>query len=106
MFYARQGQLFTPQRYEGFVQYGMWLTRPRVVRDFRGHTESVEYAGPYFNAILDPVDRVWREPVLQKFWRHGALVANPRGKHPYQAENALPLFKPGWERRSHQNATK
>ena len=23
-------------------------------------------------------------------------------KHPYQQENALPLFKPGWERRQKQ----
>src|SRR5260370_23977651 len=68
------------------IQYGMWLTRPRVVREFRGHTESVEYAGPYFKPILDAVDRVWSEPILQKFWRKGTLVANPKGKHPYQAD--------------------
>ncbi len=84
-FYARQGQLFTPQRYEGMVQYGMWLMRPRTVRDFRSHTESVEYAGPYFEPILAAVDRVYSNPVLQKFWRKGTLVPNRRGKHPYQA---------------------
>ncbi len=61
-FYARQGQPFTPARYEGFVQYGMWLTRPRVVREFRGYLETVEYAGPYFEVILDAVDRVYRNP--------------------------------------------
>ncbi len=85
-FYAKLGEPFTPARYEGMVQYGMWLMRPRVVRDFRSHTESVEYAGPYFQPILDAVDRVWTEPTLQKFWRHGTLVANPKGKHPYQAD--------------------
>jgi hypothetical protein len=67
------------------VQYGMWLTRPRSVREFRGHTESVEYAGPYFQPILDAVDRVYTNPMLQKFWRKGTLVVNPRGKHPYQS---------------------
>jgi hypothetical protein len=86
MFYARQGQLFSPLRYEGFVQYGMWLTRPRVVRDFRGYLETVEYAGPYFDAILHAVDRVYQNSVLQKFWRKGTLVANRHGKHPYQAD--------------------
>ncbi len=85
-FYIRQGQSFSPPRYEGFVQYGMWLTRPRVVREFRGHTETVEYAGPYFDAVLAGVERVHGDPVLQRFWRHGTLVANPRGKHPYQAD--------------------
>jgi hypothetical protein len=85
-FYAKLGEPWTPERYEGMVQYGMWLMRPRVVRDFRGHTETVEYAGPYFNAILRSVDRVWSEPTLRKFWQHGTLVANPNGKHPYQAD--------------------
>ena len=42
--------------------------------------------GPISGPILDAVDRVWKEPVLQKFWRHGTLVANPRGQHPYQAD--------------------
>ena len=87
-FYAKQGQLFTPARYEGFVQYGMWLTRPRVVRDFRGYLETIEYAGPYFQPILDAVNRVYRNAdVLQKFWRQkGTLVANRKGKHPFQAD--------------------
>jgi hypothetical protein len=85
-FYAKLGEPFTPARYEGMVQYGMWLMRPRVVREFRGHTEAVEYAGPYFDAILRAVDRVWSEPILQRFWRDGTLVVNPKGKHPFQAD--------------------
>jgi hypothetical protein len=86
MFYARQGQPFTPERYEGFVQFGMWLTRPRAVREFRGYLETVEYAGPWFEAILRAVDRVHENPVLKKFWRKGALVANRVCKHPYQSD--------------------
>ena len=85
-FYAKLGEPFSPARYEGMVQYGMWLMRPRVVRDFRSHTESVEYAGPYFRPILDAVDRVWNEPTLQKFWRQGNAGRESRGKHPYQAD--------------------
>lgn len=85
-FYAKLGEPWTPQRYEGMVQFGMWLMRPRTVRDFRSHTESVEYAGPYFRPILNAVERVWSDKTLQRFWRHGTLVANPKGKHPYQAD--------------------
>ena len=85
-FYARQGQLFSPARYEGFVQYGMWLTRPRVVRDFRGYLETIEYAGPYFEPIMASVDRIYSNPVLQKFWRKGTLVPNTKGRHPFQAD--------------------
>jgi hypothetical protein len=85
-FYARQGQLFTPDRYEGFVQFGMWLTRPRAVREFRGWLETVEYAGPSFQAILKAVDRVYENQVLQRFWRKGMLVANTGRKHPFQSD--------------------
>lgn len=85
-FYAKLGEPWTPARYEGMIQFGMWLMRPRVVRDFRSHTESVEYAGPYFKPILDAVDRVWNYTTLRRFWQKGTLVANPKGKHPYQAD--------------------
>ena len=68
----------TTARYEGLVQFGMWLLRPRVVREFRGWLETVEYAGAYFDAILDAVDRVYANAVLRKFWRRGDLVPNRR----------------------------
>ncbi|MGA2618917.1 MAG: LamG-like jellyroll fold domain-containing protein [Thermoguttaceae bacterium] len=84
MFYARQGQPFTPERYEGFVQFGLWLTGARSVREFRGWLETVEYAGPYFDSIVRAVDRIYDNQVLQKFWRKGSLVANHGRKHPYQ----------------------
>jgi hypothetical protein len=84
IFYVRQGQPFTPERYEGFVQFGLWLTRARSVRDFRGWLETVEYAGPYFEPIVRAVDRIYDNQVLQKSWRKGTLVANHGRKHPYQ----------------------
>ena len=86
MFYARQGQPFSPERYEGFVQFGLWLTQARSVREFRGWLETIEYAGPYFDAIVRAVDRVHDNPLLQKFWRKGTLVANHAHKHPFQAD--------------------
>ncbi len=86
MFFAAKGEVYTPARYEGLVQFGMWLLRPRAVREFRGWLETVEYAGPYFDAILDAVDRVYAEPVLREFWRRGELVPNRLHAHPYQSD--------------------
>lgn len=85
-FFAAKGEVYTPARYEGLVQFGMWLLRPRVVREFRGWLETVEYAGPYFDAILDAVDRVYSNVVLRRFWRQGQLVPNRLGAHPYQSD--------------------
>jgi hypothetical protein len=97
LFYIHRGQTYTPDRYGGMVQFGMWLLRPRVVRGFRNWTDDRIRFEPYFDRIMDAVDRVHRDPVLRDFWRHGHLVANPAGGHPYQA--ALPpelASRPRW----------
>ena len=85
-FYAHRGQTYSADRYGGMVQFGMWLLRPRVVRDFRGSSDDERIRfGPYFDRIIDGVGRVHRDPVLREFWQHGHLVANPAGGHPYEA---------------------
>jgi hypothetical protein len=82
--YAKMGQLYTPERYGGMAQFGMWLLRPRTVREFRGWQDSVSEAGAFFMPIVEAVDRVHRNPVLREFWRQGSLVPNRGGSHPYQ----------------------
>lgn len=95
--YRQAGQTYGPDRYAGFVQFGMWLTRPRAVRDFRGWTEpwddernsdgqvSWEGGGPYFLALAQAVERVYTNPELRQWWRKGELVPNRAQAHPYQA---------------------
>lgn len=83
-FYESKGQSFNPQRYEGFVQFGMWLLRPRIVREFRGWRDTVTNSGAYFEAIERAVARVHTRMLLREFWHKGQLVVNPEGKHPYQ----------------------
>jgi len=82
-YYLKQGQDYGPWRYEGFVQFGMWLTVPRSVREFRGWTDVVSRSGEYFIAVVNSVDRIYTNATLQKFWRYGRLVANPAQNHPY-----------------------
>jgi len=84
-YYADRGQTVTPERYGGFVQFGMWLLRPRAVREFRGWTEPWEDNRAHFLAIVSAVDRVHRNPILREFWRKGELVPNRARKHPHQA---------------------
>jgi hypothetical protein len=87
-FYAGKNQQFTPLRYGGLVQFGMWLLRPRVVREFRNPEDDRIRFGGYFDAILAAVARVHEDATLRGFWRSGRLIENPVGGHPYQA--ALP----------------
>jgi hypothetical protein len=84
-YYASLGQEFNPQRYEGTVQFGMWLLRPRVVREFRNWHVTLPEAESYFLSIVRSVDRVHNDPVLRKFWRKGTLIANNGYRHPYQS---------------------
>ncbi|MBD3266475.1 hypothetical protein GF373_07370 [bacterium] len=85
--YIERGQDWTPARYQGRVQFVLWLLRPRSVREFRGHVQPRENH-PYekfWLAVLDSVDAVWASRTLTRFWRHGELVPNRAHKHPWQS---------------------
>lgn len=82
--YLAMGQTPSPERYEGMIGFGAWLLRPRVLRDFRGWTETVAVEGPYFDAVARVVDRVHADSTLRRFWKHGELVPNAAHPHPYQ----------------------
>ncbi len=84
-FFANAKQSYTPERYAGMVQFGMWLLRPRVVREFRGYQDTVEKMEPYFLPVVAAVDRVYANAVLRDFWRKGELVPNRSRAHPYQS---------------------
>jgi hypothetical protein len=63
-------------RYEGLCTMALWLNRPRIVRefawgDFDGQIEA------QWQALMRATDRVWKDPVLTRFWRQGRLVVNP-----------------------------
>ena len=95
--YRRAGQIYNPDRYSGFVQFGMWLMRPRAVREYRGWQEPWndlmekdggirhEGGGQYFMAIVKAVDRVHTNPLLRHWWQKGQLVSNREQMHPCQA---------------------
>jgi hypothetical protein len=82
--YARDGQTYTPDRHLSWVQFGMWLLRPRVVREFRGSTTPLEPWSPFFERLLFAIDRIYADATLVEFWRYGTLVPNRAHRHPYQ----------------------
>jgi len=84
--YMRDGQDYPPERAAGWVQFGMWLLRPRVVREFRGHANPLEPVLPYWLETVKAVDRVYADETLTDFWRHGELVPNRAHRHPYQTD--------------------
>jgi hypothetical protein len=84
-YYRSLGQQYDSDRYSGYAQFGLWLTRPRVIREFRGPQQTRHHIGAYFDRIVAAVDRVHDEPTLGRFWRDGRLVANSQAQHPYQA---------------------
>jgi hypothetical protein len=84
--YMKDGQTYTPERFQGWVQFGMWLLRPRVVREFRGSTAPRGPWQPFFDRLLAAVDRVYASKTLQEFWRRGRLAPNLAGRHPYQED--------------------
>jgi hypothetical protein len=83
--YFDQGQNYGPIRYAGWAEFGMWLLRPRVVREFRGWREPLADSEPYFLALLESIGRIRNSVELSEFWKHGRLVANDAYPHPYQS---------------------
>ena len=83
-YYAKLGQTYNPARYEGCIQFGIWLLRPSIVREFRFWNETLSISEPYFMSVVRSVDRVHTNKVLRRFWRNGQLVANNKHQHPYQ----------------------
>lgn len=89
-FYRHLGQTYTPERYAAWLQFGMWLLRPRAMREYRDWntpwlgTPAFETPEPYFMALLGAVDRVHTNRTLRAWWRKGELVANRAHPHPYQ----------------------
>ena len=85
--YESIGQTWTAERYKGWLQYGMWLSQPRVIRDFRMWAESQEYIGEdYLEALMAAVDTIYEDDMLKRFWRKGELVENTDHQHPYQTQ--------------------
>lgn len=78
------------ERYEGLCNAALWLSRPRIIRefawgDFNGQVDR------QWQVLMRAVDRVWADPVLTRFWRKGALVVNP------DYEAATGVKHPFWE---------
>lgn len=88
-YYKSLGQGYSPARYGGYAQFGLWLLRPRVVREYRGYTsrgwaQTTEEIAPWFLSMAAGVDRVYENEILKQFWRKGELVPNRAHPHPYQ----------------------
>jgi len=82
-YYADRNQDYSPERYAGMAQYGLWLLRPRVVREFRGYRETRSDFESFTLAVMDAVDRIHENETLAEFWRKGKIVADHSRKHPY-----------------------
>lgn len=85
-YYRSLEQTYDPARYAGFIQFGMWLLRPKVVREYRDTMFPTSEGQPYFEALMAAVDRVSSNATLKDFWQNGTLVPNPSITHPYQIQ--------------------
>ncbi|MFW6146681.1 MAG: hypothetical protein ACOC7R_05045, partial [Planctomycetota bacterium] len=67
--YVTRGQRWDFARYEGWVQFCLWATRPRTMREFRGGSTRGAYFNGTWMALVRSVDRPWNHEVLREFWR-------------------------------------
>ncbi len=74
-------QIYDEPRYQGYVRYGLWMARPRVLREFRFSNRDRAPYVTYWEALLASVREVHEDADLKRFWRHGEPVPNPRPHH-------------------------
>lgn len=80
---AIKDNVISSARYGGFVQFAMWLVRPRNVNEFRVSNEPRTRVFAYFEPLMNNVDRVHNNETLKKFWQNSKIVLNPDFTHPY-----------------------
>ena len=83
---GEQGQAFPPERYRGYILWGMWMLKPRVVRHFAGWTKLRKDNWPWYQQVVAAVDDVNNNATLRDFWQRGRPVANSAMEHPYQSD--------------------
>ncbi|UCF68798.1 MAG: hypothetical protein JSV80_05785 [Acidobacteriota bacterium] len=84
-------QLYDEARYKGYVRYGLWMSRPRIIREFRKSNQDREPYVSYWEALLEAVREVHEDPDLERFWRHGRLIVNDAHPHHWQ-KNLVPGY--------------
>ncbi len=82
--YREAGQVYDMERYRGWIQFGLWLQRPRAVRLYEDWIAPLETFEEKFKNVERVVDRLYKDETLQRYWRKGELVANKAQAHPYQ----------------------
>ncbi|MCG8669096.1 MAG: hypothetical protein MI867_06750 [Pseudomonadales bacterium] len=82
-FFRRKGEKFNTQRYQGLVRYGLWLTRPNVLREFRHWNQDRIAVFEFFNTAAQSVSEVHDNKVLSRFWKNGKILANEDVQHPF-----------------------
>lgn len=91
--YALNNARWDFARYQGWVQFSLWATRPRLAYEFRGGEPLDAVRKGTWLALLDSVDRPWKDPLFEEFWRHGELVPNTAER---PAQDTLPADAPAW----------
>jgi hypothetical protein len=79
-----QGQEVNPERYEGYIKWGMWLTRPRAVRVFQFSTDPREENWQWYKPIVDAIDEIHVNSTLERFWKYSEPVLLTDIPHPWQ----------------------
>lgn len=64
----------TPQRYQGYVSFGIFVAQPRVIREFLGSTVPFTTYEPFTRALYKTVKIFNENPVVNRFWREGTEV--------------------------------
>jgi len=71
-----------PSGYQGMCLYGMWMIRPRVLREYQDATAKITGSvsgfsyGTFWDNVVAAIQRIHDNDTLRAFWQDSELLAN------------------------------
>ena len=78
---------FTDERWAAMVCFCLWVERPRIMRDFTGHSEPKANYTRRITALSTVISPIWDVPDITRFWRNGRWLLNQDRQHPWDMDN-------------------
>jgi len=91
----KAGDAWTTERYAAWALLGIWLTRPKTIREYRNSDDTREDYEAYTLALQKAIDNL-NGSEMGKWYRTAKLIPHSSEKHPYSANLDDYKDEPRW----------
>lgn len=85
-YYESKGQLYSPERYSGFITLCALMYRPQIIREFRSASDLYDENEGFLDGGVGLVTFTYMSETVKRFWQYGELVENRFQLHPHRSK--------------------